>query len=266
MTAPTHLDPRLILNHRLAGLAVEAKALALVLRLKAGFRPDQPRVPLGNPGGGRWTDTGGLRSGAATARRSPPTRAEPAVYRPQPGSRSRFSIVQVARRRGAAASLRINGRQHNLSPAEQALVAVSRGKLEEALKAVRRLDPAWKPTPQAYESVSGYIRANEYNTQQAHARLFQILHPKIGVGPFVRRWIEAPNSGRPLRKDERELINRFGREDGCHRCGTREPGTRTGNFVGDHQRPKSMGDPTAIYPHCIGCSRSQGGYVKGKAR
>jgi hypothetical protein len=27
--------------------------------LKAGFRPDEPRVPAGNPGGGQWTDEGG---------------------------------------------------------------------------------------------------------------------------------------------------------------------------------------------------------------
>jgi hypothetical protein len=30
---------------------------------KAGFRPDQPRVPAGSPGGGRWTDGGGVGSG-----------------------------------------------------------------------------------------------------------------------------------------------------------------------------------------------------------
>jgi hypothetical protein len=27
--------------------------------LKAGFRPDEPRVPAGNPDGGQWTDEGG---------------------------------------------------------------------------------------------------------------------------------------------------------------------------------------------------------------
>lgn len=27
--------------------------------LKAGFRPDEPRVPAGNPGGGQWTGGGG---------------------------------------------------------------------------------------------------------------------------------------------------------------------------------------------------------------
>lgn len=37
--------------------------LALQIALKAGFKPDQPRVPRGNPGGGQWTAEGGSASG-----------------------------------------------------------------------------------------------------------------------------------------------------------------------------------------------------------
>jgi len=32
---------------------------ALQIALKAGFKPDQPRVPKGNPSGGQWTAEGG---------------------------------------------------------------------------------------------------------------------------------------------------------------------------------------------------------------
>lgn len=34
-------------------------ALIDILRHKAGFRPDQPRVPAGNPEGGQWVDENG---------------------------------------------------------------------------------------------------------------------------------------------------------------------------------------------------------------
>jgi hypothetical protein len=38
---------------------VETKLRALDRAVKAGFDPNQPRVPAGNPEGGRWTDGGG---------------------------------------------------------------------------------------------------------------------------------------------------------------------------------------------------------------
>lgn len=49
-----------------------------VLRSKAGFNPDQPRVPAGNPDGGQWTSGGGgigrstISSGAQWAQRRLP--------------------------------------------------------------------------------------------------------------------------------------------------------------------------------------------------
>lgn len=44
------------LAQRNACLRFEVSMLALAL--KAGFRPDQPRVPAGNPDGGQWIDDG----------------------------------------------------------------------------------------------------------------------------------------------------------------------------------------------------------------
>lgn len=45
-------DPGILrLSYRHAAIAVEIRALALSLRLKAGFRTDQPRVAAGNPDG-----------------------------------------------------------------------------------------------------------------------------------------------------------------------------------------------------------------------
>ncbi len=39
--------------------ALYLKLIRLHLWLKAGFNPDQPRVPAGNPNGGQWTDADG---------------------------------------------------------------------------------------------------------------------------------------------------------------------------------------------------------------
>lgn len=48
-TEPKHLA----VCCRHAAMVVELRALTLHLRLKAGFRPEQPRIPAGNPDGGQ---------------------------------------------------------------------------------------------------------------------------------------------------------------------------------------------------------------------
>lgn len=41
---------------------------------KAGFRPDEPRVPAGSPDGGQWTDGGGAASSSRTGSSDRPSR------------------------------------------------------------------------------------------------------------------------------------------------------------------------------------------------
>jgi len=53
---------------------------------------------------------------------------------------------------------------------------------------------------------------------------------RVGPGPYARESIPA-QPGRPTASQQRE-INRIGQENGCHTCGDRNPGTRSGNFVG----------------------------------
>ena len=72
-------------------LAVCRHALAL----KAGYRPDQPRVPKGEDGAGQWVDEGGSGSPGSNPNSDPPTEPED---RP-PTSRARTAILkEVARR------------------------------------------------------------------------------------------------------------------------------------------------------------------------
>jgi hypothetical protein len=49
---------------------------------------------------------------------------------------------------------------------------------------------------------------------------------------------------------------------GCHHCGTRRPGTLSGDFILDYIPPDMLGIPKRIYPHCAYCSRIQGGVLR----
>src|SRR5262245_51129424 len=47
------------LRAKLDGLRLLATAVRLRLAIKANFNPNQPRIPAGQPGGGRWTNGDG---------------------------------------------------------------------------------------------------------------------------------------------------------------------------------------------------------------
>lgn len=171
-----------------AALLVELKLLDL--RLKAGFRPDQPRVPAGNRDGGQWTDEGTARLSRASGR----------------GGRSRGG-----------------GRWSTASPAQQTRLALSASQMHAALNNIRRIDPKWRPTPQLFETIEGQIAANHATARQARARLTELQRQGIGPGPFAAESIPARGAGRKFTSQERQEINRIGRESGCHTCGTRRP-------------------------------------------
>jgi hypothetical protein len=186
------------LRWHFAALAVQLSIVKVGFTLKAGFRPDQPRVPRGRPDGGQWTD----------------------------------EVVPVGGRgRGGGPPRRIGGRWTNVRPDQEARLAVSRGEMQEALRAVRRLDPKWRPTPQLYETVEGAIAANQAIAQEARFRLFELTNARVGPGPFAREWIPAPTTNRELSATERQEINRIGRRFGCHWCGSKDPKTGSGNLL-----------------------------------
>lgn len=220
------------LKWQLAGLRLQAAMLRLSAGLKAGFRPDQPRVPRGQPEGGRWTTVPGYAQ-----------------------------VHQVVRRRAGGGQVRIGGRWHSVTPAQEARLAQSYGAMQRAIQDVHRFDPSWKPPTQAYSTTEGLISANRAIELEARFRLFQLMGTRAETGPYAREWIPAPPSNRRLTRAEQREIDRIGKIWGCHRCGAKESGTSSGSFVGDHQMPKSLGRPTRIYPHCLRCSNSQGGLL-----
>jgi len=228
-----------VIKHGLAGLRSE---LALMRRAllgrKANFNPDQPRVPAGNPDGGQWTDGGG---GSAS---------------------SDFS--GASRNRGSA-TVRIGGRSVPVEPGQAARLAIAQANAQNAIARVRALDPNWRPSPSAYESVEGLIGAYEADAQQAETRLAELSRVGIGPGPFAGESIPARGPERDFTAEERAEINRIGAEMGCHTCGYLSSGTGSGNFVPDHQPPNALnfsGGPQRLYPQCLTCSRMQGGAVR----
>ena len=85
-------------------------------------------------------------------------------------------------------------------------------------------------------------------------------------GPHAGESIPARGPGRDFSKEERDKINEIGQNTGCHTCGSKDPGTTSGNHIPDHQPPNALnpsGGPQELYPHCLTCSRVQGGQVRG---
>jgi RHS repeat-associated protein len=90
----------------------------------------------------------------------------------------------------------------------------------------------------------------------------------VGPGPNAQKPIPAGPSPTPT-KEQQGQINQEGDTHGCHTCGTNNPGTASGNWVGDHQPPTALnppGGPQVYYPQCVSCSNKQGGAVRGIQR
>jgi hypothetical protein len=91
----------------------------------------------------------------------------------------------------------------------------------------------------------------------------------IGIGPFAREAMPARSGNRVWTEEERLKNNENGYQNGCHTCGTREPGTVGGNFILDHQSPTRLNPPgqnQIILPQCLSCSVRQGGLISSAVR
>ena len=76
--------------------------------------------------------------------------------------------------------------------------------------------------------------------------------------------IPAGPSAKPTAAQQKQ-INEMGNAHGCHTCGTKSPGTKSENWVGDHQPETALtppGKPQVYKPQCLACSRRQGGQVR----
>jgi hypothetical protein len=96
---------------------------------------------------------------------------------------------------------------------------------------------------------------------QAQAPGGGALHPTLRPGPHAGESIPARSTSQRFTPAERAEIDRIGQTSGCHTCGTKDPGTKSGHFIPDHQPASATvpdGTPQRLYPQCINCSREQG--------
>ncbi len=223
---------------------------------KAGFNPGQPRVPAGNPDGGQWTSEGGAGAGSG--------RNDPRILSDTTPGNDWKPGAQYVQSRARGGPVLINGRMVTPTPGQAARLTVAEAQARGAIARVREIDPNWRPSPSAYESVEGLIRAHEADARQAEQRFVDLQRHGIGPGPFANESISARGPERDFTPEERREINRIGNEAGCHTCGIRDPGTTSGNFVPDHQPPNALNPNNKsqrLYPHCIYCSDNQGLWI-----
>ena len=90
----------------------------------------------------------------------------------------------------------------------------------------------------------------------------------LSPGPYAGDSIPASGPSRQFTEAEREAVNAIGQKSGCHTCGSLDPGTKSGNFIPDHQPPSRLApeQPQQLYPQCQGCSRRQGGEVNAELK
>ncbi|MBI9047628.1 MAG: RHS repeat-associated core domain-containing protein [Anaerolineaceae bacterium] len=84
-------------------------------------------------------------------------------------------------------------------------------------------------------------------------------------GPYAVESLPARSYDRNWTVYERNMINEFGDKYGCHTCGTKDPGTRSGNWYLDHQPASKLiqnNQPQRLFPQCKNCSNKQGGEVR----
>jgi hypothetical protein len=173
---------------------VEAKHAQLARAFKAGFNPNQPRVPAGNSDGGQWTGGGGGGQ----------TQVAQNLSRPARGS----GLVRLR-----------NGQLVEATPAQEARLAVAQARAEARAAEVRQLDPTWRPTPSFTETIEGEILAAEAEAREAEGRLQELSRNGIGPGPFAGDSLAARGPKRDFTVEERNRISKSVQGPGVTRVG-----------------------------------------------
>ena len=128
----------------------------------------------------------------------------------------------------------------------------------QALKAARAVEHGVE--------VARAVQTTEHGIEAARgveqtAAITKAANETTGLGKFAGESIPARSAARDFSAAERAEVNAIGAKTGCQTCGTKNPGTKSGNFVPDHQPPSGLntkGEPQRLYPQCIQCSREQG--------
>ena len=118
---------------------------------------------------------------------------------------------------------------------------------------------------------AGVLTAEAKQTTAAAAEIGNAVEraTTLKPGPFATESIPARGPQRSFTVSERNAINEIGLKSGCQTCGTTNPGTRSGNFIPDHQPPSALNLTNGLqrlFPHCNSCSHRQAGEVTAAKR
>lgn len=136
-------------------LRVEVRMLQLRLALRR-YDPSQPRMPAGTGEGGQWT-----RAPASGVRVAQNTPRDPRTGRPVGALWPTASQAQLTR------------------------LAIAEARARAALDQMERVEPKWRPTPSAYETVEGAIAAAEAARMEAEARFLHLQTYGIIPGRYA---------------------------------------------------------------------------------
>jgi hypothetical protein len=149
------------------------------IALERRYSPDQPRVPAGNSGGGRWTD-GGCGGGSGGATRERARSREDGRIRTALGSDPKV-LSDAAKPITRVQSRRVGGGA-GATPAQLARETISAERAARAMTRVQELDPDWRPPKTLIdpENIEHRIERNETDIREADSRYAELLRAKFG--------------------------------------------------------------------------------------
>ncbi|WP_292617288.1 hypothetical protein [Nitrobacter sp. 62-23] len=150
------------------------------------YRPDQPRIPAGQPGGGRWTDDWGSAPAALSD-----------LIKPIPAA----TADDLANLREVGGGRRGGGSVGDVFPGasarQQSLLDQAMARSSSALAQIRQYDPDWKPRESNLTrpgSIDGAIAEAEARARESEAHLDRL---RSGIGGNLGPPLDPPRESLP---------------------------------------------------------------------
>jgi hypothetical protein len=230
---------------------------------KYGYNPNQPRVPRGNPDGGRWVSGEASGSADGSGNTSEISSDLASDNQGKPGARY---AQNLPRGRGP---ILINGQLIQPTLRQEALLDALEGRSQAATQKVQTVLPNWRAPESVYSTIDGRIESLRAQAESAEAKVLEMQDKGLLPGRYAGESIPARGPDRNYNSQERSDNKRNFEATGCNTCGTRTAGTPSGEPVLDHHPPSAItapGTPQRLYPQCLTCSLMQGGYVRALTR